>query len=64
MTSKQDISVWVSQVLSGFKEREDLADSDLPTVTKFLVDNYELLHYYDFDYAYDDILKFLKEKDA
>ncbi len=55
-------------MLTGIRKRLGLSTVDFLPVAKkyglvhFLMNQYELLHYYDNDYIVDDVLKYIEEQ--
>lgn len=55
-------------MMTAFRKRFGLSRAEFVPiaakygVTTFLIDQYELLHYYDNDYIVDDVLKYISEQ--
>jgi len=68
MSKEQQIAIWMNMMMTAVRKRFGLTRAELaPVVSKydivsFLIDQYELLHYYDNDYIVDDIERFVKEQ--
>ncbi|GHV15646.1 hypothetical protein AGMMS49938_14400 [Fibrobacterales bacterium] len=68
MSKNQSIATWAAFVLSKFRKKYKLSESDFAKAineykaVSFLIGNYELLHYYDFDFAVDDLGKYIAEQ--
>ena len=62
------MATWMFMMLTVIRKRFGLSRSDfIPIaeeygVIRFLMDQYELLHYYDNDYIVDDVLKYIEEQ--
>ena len=70
MENKQQTATWAFMMLTAVRKRFGLSRPDfLPVAEKyglirFLMDQYELLHYYDNDYIVDDVLRYIEEQDG
>ena len=68
MGKEQQIAIWMNIMMTAFRRRFGLSRSALvPIAAKyeiisFLIDQYELLHYYDNEYIVDDIVKYIVEQ--
>ena len=68
MGKEQKIAIWMNMMMTAVRKRFGLSRAAfVPIATKygiitFLIDQYELLHYYDNDYIVDDILKHITEQ--
>ena len=70
MARNQIIATWVGFVIVAFRKANNLdilqfvkLDARYKLV-RFLVKNYDLLHYYDNDYVVNDITRFMTECDG
>ena len=69
-TMQTDIktAIWMNMMMTAFRRRFGLSRSAfVPLAIKyniftFLIEQYELLHYYDNDAVVDDVAKFIKEQ--
>jgi hypothetical protein len=68
MSKEQQKTVWVFFMMAALQKRLGIALSELIRLEKryhlisFLMDHYELLHYYDNDYIVDDMEKYIGEQ--
>ena len=68
MGKEQQIATWMFMMLTAVRKRFGLSRSDFFPIVKeygvirFLIDQYELLHYYDNDYIVDDVLRYIEEQ--
>jgi hypothetical protein len=68
MGKEQQTAIWMSMMMTATMKRFELSRSEfVPIAMKygiipFLIDQYELLHYYDNDYIVDDIVKYIAEQ--
>ena len=68
MVKEQQTVTWVFIMMTALRKRFGLSQADfLPLVKnygiiRFLIENYELLHYYDNDYIVDDIINYIGEQ--
>jgi len=68
MGKEQQTATWMFMMLTAIRKRLGLSRADfLPIAEKyglirFLIDRYELLHYYDNDYIIDDVLRYIEEQ--
>jgi hypothetical protein len=68
MSKNQIIATWVAFVLTAMQNKYELFGNVFAEVVKkykiipFLINNYELLHYYDNDYITDDLEKYITEQ--
>ena len=68
MGKDQQIAIWMNIMMTAFRKRYGLSRSALvPIIAKyglipFLINQYELLHYYDNEYIVDDIEKYIVEQ--
>lgn len=68
MSKEQQTAIWMSMMMTATRKRFELSRTDfVPIAMKygiipFLIDQYELLHYYDNDYIVDDIVKHISEQ--
>jgi hypothetical protein len=68
MSKEQQIATWTFMMLSAFRKRLGLSQENLTLIVKkygiiaFLLDQYELLHYYDNDYIVNDVMKYIEEQ--
>jgi len=68
MGIEQQTATWMFMMLTALRKRLDLSQADfLPIVrkyglVKFLMEQYEILHYYDNDYITGDILNYIEEQ--
>ena len=68
MSANQAIATWVAFILTATQSKHKLfGDAFAETIKKykiipFLINNYELLHYYDNDYVTDDLAKYVAEQ--
>ena len=69
MAQNQIIATWVSFIIVAFRKANGLDISQFVTLDtrykliRFLIKNYELLHYYDNDYVVNDMVMFMAESD-
>jgi hypothetical protein len=68
MSRQQTIAVWTSFVITMIKRKYGLSHAAFLEITKrygiipFLVQNYELLHYYDNDYIVEDTARYISQQ--
>lgn len=68
MERQQTIAVWTNFVITMIKRKYCLSHSAFLEIMKkykivpFLVNNYELLHYYDNDYIVEDTMRYVSEQ--
>jgi len=68
MGNEQQTATWTFMMLTAIRKRLGLSRSSfLPVAEKyrlirFLMEQYELLHYYDNDYIVDDVLRYIEEQ--
>ncbi len=68
MGKNQVIATWTAFILTAVRKKYGIeGDAFLAVVGKyklipFLINNYELLHYYDNDYITDDVAKYVMEQ--
>jgi hypothetical protein len=68
MGKEQQTATWVFIMLTAVRKRFGLSRSDFTPIAKkygiihFLIDQYELLHYYDNDYIVDDVVRYIEEQ--
>jgi hypothetical protein len=68
MIKNQVIATWTAFVLTAMQNKYGIfGDAFLKIIRKykivsFLIDNYELLHYYDNDYITEDLAKYVTEQ--
>lgn len=64
----QQTATWTFMMLTAIRKRFGLSrDGFIPIAEKygligFLMDQYELLHYYDNDYIVDDVVRYIEEQ--
>jgi hypothetical protein len=67
MEKQQAIATWVNFMLLDIKKHCRLTHSEFLVLNEkyniidFLVENYDLLHYYDNDYIVDDTIRYVRE---
>jgi len=67
MSKNQVIATWTAFVLTAMQSKYGLFGDAFAEIIKkyniisFLINNYELLHYYDNDYVIDDLAKYIVE---
>jgi len=68
MSKNQSIATWAAFVLTAMQSKYGLLGEAFAQTIKeykiipFLINNYELLHYYDNDYVTDDLAKYVAEQ--
>jgi hypothetical protein len=68
MSTNQTIATWVAFILTAMQSRHKLFGDAFTEIIKkykvipFLINNYELLHYYDNDYVTDDLSRYITEQ--
>jgi hypothetical protein len=68
MGNEQQTATWMFMILTAIRKKSGLSRSDFLPVAKkygvigFLIDQYELLHYYDNDYIVEDVLRYIEEQ--
>jgi hypothetical protein len=68
MGKEQQTATWMFMMLTAMRKRFGLPRSEFLPIVKeygvirFLIDQYELLHYYDNDYIIDDVLRYIEEQ--
>jgi hypothetical protein len=68
MSKEQQIAIWMSMMMTATMKRFGLSRSEfVPIAIKygiisFLINQYELFHYYDKDYIVDDVVKHISEQ--
>ena len=68
MGKDQQIATWVFMIMTAFRKRCGLSQSDFVPMAKryglvgFLMEHYELLHYYDNEYIVNDVLRYISEQ--
>jgi hypothetical protein len=68
MGNEQQISTWLFIMLTAIRKRYSIPLPDFLAITKkyglvgFLLEQYELLHYYDNDYIINDVIKYIEEQ--
>ena len=68
MSRNQIIATWTAFVLTAMQNKYGLFGDVFAGIIKkykiipFLINNYELLHYYDNDYVTDDLAKYIAEQ--
>jgi len=68
MGKEQQIAIWMKMMMSAVRRRYGLSRAEFVPITfrygliAFLIEQYELLHYYDNDYVVDDIVKYIEEQ--
>ena len=68
MSKNQLIATWAAFVLTAMQNKYGIfGDAFAKTIKEyriipFLINNYELLHYYDNDYVTDDLAKYVAEQ--
>jgi hypothetical protein len=68
MEKAQQTAIWMNIVMTALRKRFGLSRSAfVPIAIKyglvtFLIEQYELLHYYDNDYIVDDVVNYITEQ--
>ena len=68
MVKEQQIATWLFMMLTALRKQLLLSQSEFLAVVRdyqlvrFLINQYELLHYYDNDYVVIDLLKHIDEQ--
>ena len=68
MSKEQQTVVWMNMMMTAVRRRLGLSRAEfVPLASKydvvhFLIEQYELLHYYDNDYIVNDVLKYIEEQ--
>ena len=68
MSKEQQIATWTFMMLTAMRKQFGLSRSDFISIEKkygiihFLIEQYELLHYYDNDYIIDDVVRYIEEQ--
>jgi hypothetical protein len=68
MGKKQQIVTWVLMMLTAVRQRFGYSRLDFVSVAEtyqlipFLIEHYELLHYYDNDYVADSVIHYAAEQ--
>ena len=68
MGKNQSIATWMAFILTAMQNKHKLFGDAFAEIIKkykiipFLINNYELLHYYDNDYVTDDLAKYVAEQ--
>ena len=68
MSKEQETVLWMNIVMTAIRKRYNLSRAEFVPIAKkyglisFLLDQYELLHYYDNDYIVNDIIKHVSEQ--
>jgi len=68
MGKEQQMATWVFVMLTAMRKRFNLTQKDIVDIVKkygiirFLIDQYELLHYYDNEYIINDVMRYIEEK--
>ncbi|MDR1422339.1 MAG: DUF3791 domain-containing protein [Coriobacteriales bacterium] len=68
MSAAQTMAIWMFYMLSLLKRRLGLTWDEFDGIRReyglstFLLEHYELLHYYDNDYVVDDTLRYIREQ--
>jgi len=68
MGKNQVIATWTLFILTAMQSKYRLFGDDFTKIVNkyriipFLINNYELLHYYDNDYITDDVVKYIAEQ--
>jgi hypothetical protein len=68
MAYEQLVATWISFMCTAIKKSCGLSGKQFITLAQkyrvipFLVDNYELLHYYDNRYVVDDVKRYVEEQ--
>jgi len=68
MSKNQSIATWAAFILTAMQSKYGLFGDAFAKIVKeykiipFLINNYELLHYYDNDYVTDDLAKYISEQ--
>jgi hypothetical protein len=68
MGREQQIAIWMNMMMTAVRKRFGLSRAEFVPITMkyglvtFLIDQYELLHYYDNEYIVDDVVKYVAEQ--
>jgi len=68
MSKHQSIATWAAFILTAMQSKYGLFGNAFAKTIKeykiipFLINNYELLHYYDNNYVTDDLAKYISEQ--
>ena len=68
MSKEQQTAIWMNIIMTAIRGRFGLSRAEfVPIVLKyelpsFLIEQYELLHYYDNDYIVNDVIKYIEER--
>ena len=68
MGKEQQMATWVFVMLTSMRKRFNLTQKDIVDIVKkhgiirFMIDQYELLHYYDNEYIINDVMRYIEEK--
>jgi hypothetical protein len=68
MSKEQQTATWMFMMLTAMRKRFGLSRADFAAVAKkygviaFLLEQYELLHYYDNEYIVDDVVRHIEEQ--
>jgi len=70
MGKEQQKAIWMNMMMTairkkyGFSRPEFVPIAFRYGITSFLLDQYDLLHYYDNDYVVNDVEKYVEEQDG
>jgi len=68
MGKEQQKAIWMNMMMTAIRKRFSLSRLDFVPIAfrygiiAFLIDHYDLLHYYDNDYVVDDVVKYIEEQ--
>ena len=68
MSKEQQTAIWMNIIMTAIRNRLGLSRAEfVPIILKyelasFLIEQYELLHYYDNDYIVNDVIKYIEER--